>query len=433
MKFFVVLITILFSFTGFAQDGWDWGNDKPEAQGKWFLLNQLIKAKEYGRARPEVNWLLTNSPNLKVDLYKQASKVYEMLERKAKGDRKIILQDSVLAIYDTRLEKFGDSVNVYNRKGLIYYRYTTKKIEDKEILYNFYTDTYRLNKDQTYASNLLSLMKLVRYKNVKKEISDEEVLALYQKIAATINLQKADAISKGNSRSQTSLEKNEEKIVQQLLKAIEVDCDFVKTNFGSKLESNPEDLGAAKMIYNLMLEQKCFEEPLFKQSMTLILEKEPSFGGYKKQGHLLKNQKDYNGAIEAYKIAIDLASTNEQKGDLYMIIAKIYSTKENKTRVKEYANKCIVIGYKKSDAYTLIGNLYMYSYEDCKSGDPVNDRLIYIAAYNMYSKANNQAKMKEAKENFPSGGDIHMHNMTVGDNVKIDCWINETVQVQKRN
>jgi len=432
MKLLILVITALLSFSSIAQDGWDWGTNKPDAVGKWFLLNQCVKAKDYEKARPEVNWLLINTPNLKVDLYIQASKVYEMLERKAKGDQKVIFQDSVLAIYNTRLEKFGDSSNVYNRKGLIYYRYTSKRV-NKDILYSFYLETYRLNEQHTYASNLLSLMKLARYKKTTNSMSEEEILTLYQKISATINLQKADAILKGNVKLQSSLEKNQERIVQQLLKSIDVDCDFVKTNFGPKLENNPQDLDAAKMIYNLMLEQKCFEEPLFQQSMGLILEKEPSFGGYKKQGHLLKNQKDYAGAIEAYKKAIELAATIEQKGELYLTIAKIYSTKENKTKVREYANKCIAIGYKKGDAYTIIGNLYMYSYDDCKTGDPVKDRLIYIAAYNMYSKANNQAKMKEAKENFPSGGDIHMHNMALGDTVKIECWINETVKVQKRD
>jgi tetratricopeptide (TPR) repeat protein len=432
-KFLLLFVTFQICFLGFSQEGWDWGADKPEAQGKWFLLNQLVKAKEYQRARPEVNWLLTNAPNLKVDLYIQSSKVYEMLERKAKGAEKVVFQDTVLMIYDTRLEKFGDSSNVYNRKGLIYYRYTYKKPNQKNVLYAFYTDAYRLNKDKTYSANLLSLMKLARYKKAEKSMIDDEVLTLYQKIMATLNLQKADALLKGNTRSHDAIVRNEEKVVQELLKAINITCDFVKTNFGSNLQNNPEDLDAAKMIYNLMLEQKCFDEPLFQQSMALILEKEPSYGGYKNQGHIFKNQKKYSKAIVSYNKAIELASSNEQKGELYLSIAKLYLSKENKSKAKEYANKCISIKYKASDAYTIIGNLYMYSYDECKSGDPVKDRLIYIAAYNMYSKANNQKRMKEAKENFPSGGDIHMHNMAIGDNVKIDCWINETVQVQKRD
>lgn len=433
MRLLTSILSLFIFASTYAQDGWDWGNNKPEAQGKWFLVNQLIKSKDFQRAKPEIHWLLNNAPNLKEDLYIQASKVYEMVERKAPQSSKVSIQDSVLFIYDTRLAKYGDSSNVYNRKGLVYYRYKYKQITDKEVFYNFYSNVFELNKNDTYSDNLLTLMKLAYYQKKYNKMTESEVLKLYQRISNALNVQKMEAEKNGKTSAKKAIENNEAKVIETLLKTVDVTCDFVKSNYGEKLKQNPQDIDVAKNIYNLMLEQKCYDEPLFQEAMQLILEKEPSYTGYKKQGHIFMNQKKYNDAIVSYKKAVELTSDSNEKGELYLSIAKVYAQKESKTQARDYAKKCIQLNYHTKDAYLLIGNLYMYSYDDCKVGDPVEDRLIYIAAYNMYAKANNQAKMNEAKTNFPSGGDIHMHNMTIGENVKIDCWINETVQVQKRN
>ena len=55
MRLFILLISLQLSFIVSAQDGWDWGNNKPEAQGKWFLLNQLIRANNFDRASTAVS------------------------------------------------------------------------------------------------------------------------------------------------------------------------------------------------------------------------------------------------------------------------------------------------------------------------------------------------------------------------------------------
>ena len=88
----------------------------------------------------------------------------------------------------------------------------------------------------------------------------------------------------------------------------------------------------------------------------------------------------------------------------------------------------------KKEAFNFIGNLYFTSYEDCKQGvNEVQDRAVFIAAYEMYRKAGNFDAMQKAKEQFPTMETIFTYDMNVGDPLRIGCWINESVTIQRRD
>jgi hypothetical protein len=74
------------------------------------------------------------------------------------------------------------------------------------------------------------------------------------------------------------------------------------------------------------------------------------------------------------------------------------------------------------------------SFTECKGGnDVVKDRAVYIAAYEMYQKGGATTRMAVAKEQFPSNEDIFNYDYEIGDEVKVGCWIGETVTVKIRD
>ena len=84
--------------------------------------------------------------------------------------------------------------------------------------------------------------------------------------------------------------------------------------------------------------------------------------------------------------------------------------------------------------FNLVGNLYFTSFADCKGGESkVLDRAIFIAAYDMYQKAGNSAQMAAAKEQFPSIEDIFNENYQEGQEVTLECWINTSVKLARRD
>ena len=104
----------------------------------------------------------------------------------------------------------------------------------------------------------------------------------------------------------------------------------------------------------------------------------------------------------------------------------------NKIKSRDNARKSIS-SENNSEAYKLIGNLYMASYDECKGGKSrVNDRLVFIAAYNMYRRAGLDNKAAQAKAQFPSMEEIFNENLEVGESLNTGCWINENVTLSKR-
>ena len=75
----------------------------------------------------------------------------------------------------------------------------------------------------------------------------------------------------------------------------------------------------------------------------------------------------------------------------------------------------------------------MNSFEDCKQGQSrVQDRSIFIAAYNMYKLAGSSTGMLNAKAQFPSSEEIFNESREVGDQISTGCWVNETVTLDRR-
>ena len=86
-----------------------------------------------------------------------------------------------------------------------------------------------------------------------------------------------------------------------------------------------------------------------------------------------------------------------------------------------------------SAAFNLIGNLYFLSFEECKAGESkVKDRAVYLAVYEMYQKAGNTEQMNACREQFPSIEDIFNESREEGSKITVDCWINESVTLQRR-
>jgi tetratricopeptide (TPR) repeat protein len=238
-----------------------------------------------------------------------------------------------------------------------------------------------------------------------------------------------------------SLDKNVDRLerigdnVDKLLAAtIQVDCDFIQNTLGPKLHQNPDDLKLAKNIFKLAFAGKCMDIPIFLEAVKNIYEKEPNYGMAKLIGDRSYIGKDYETALEYYDEAITQTDENIKQAELYLNEANIYGLQGNKLKARQMAYKAIDKDPGKKEAYNFIGNLYFSSYEDCKKGvNEVEDRAVFIAAYEMYRKAGNTELMARAKEQFPTMETIFTYNMELGDPIKIGCWINESVAIQRRD
>jgi len=426
------LFTLFFACTMLyaqaQQSEWIWPEDKETATRKNVIYNDDMKAENYRSAANNLHWLLHNAPNLNPAIYINGAKIYEALADSEKNpQQKHVYADSALLMYDLRMKYFNEEATVTDRKAFTAYKYKTDVPDYQDQLLALYQKTFELNGAKVMDPNTLLYMNTVRkYQNSGKfeKLSTENILDIYDEISGVLDAKPASP----------KIDKLREQVDGILTDIVEIDCGFVEKNYGPKFQADPSDIKLARKIVNYSVTGKCTDTPLFLQAAEAVNKESPDFGITRVLGIRYKNEGDFDKALGFYNQSIELAEDNVKKADINLEMADIALKRGQKSTARDHALKAASLDpSKKESSYTLIGDLYMGSFEQCKGGvNIVQDRGVFLAAYEAYQKAGNSSRMAKAKEGFPSGEEIFNNEMEVGQKITVGCWINETVAIQKR-
>jgi tetratricopeptide (TPR) repeat protein len=441
-----LLLAIVFSVgffqAAFAQNcpceagfdsGWCWGKDPGTAKEKWTLFSDAINTKEYDIAVENGEWLLTNTPNLHASLYIKSVQLYTaLLGKESDATKKISFQDKILSLYDKRIYCFGETRDLAERKASIFYDYLMPRKGKEQEVYEFYKKLVG-----KYGEQLSSPAFFQYYLDAAgkaKEagvggVTDDTFMEIYDNELVPVLEKK---IAAGGDAAMPWI-KTKDAIDGMVQVYIKVDCEFVKKNLGPKLQENPDDVKLAKKIVAYMT--KCPTEPLFLQALQTQFRAEPSAGNAITIGKLLISQNKIAEGKEMYHKAIDLLPADEKpkKADLMMELAKLARRDGKLSEARKLYMEAVANDPANAkEAYKAIGDMYMSSYQQCQGKNPVENRAVFLAAYDMYEKAGDSKSMAEAKAQFPSMEDIFTLGMQEGAPINVGCWINVSTTIRKR-
>src|SRR5690606_3329492 len=246
--------------------------------------------------------------------------------------------------------------------------------------------------------------------------SPEEVLDKYSQLSGILS--KAEEEGKDVSAPKGTLD--------QLLIAMEIiDCDFIESNLGPKLEADTSNIQLAQQIFQYAIQYKCTTSPVFMTALEVIDNNDPTFSTSQVIARRYMQSGDFAKAEEMFNKALTLATTDAEKGEVQLDIAKLHSGQGRKSQARAAALKAAEMDNSvASDAWAMIGNLYMSSTNDCKGGQSrVKDYSIFIAAYDAFAKAGNNGGMAQAKARFPSKEELFTEGFQVGETINTGCWI----------
>ena len=393
-------------------------------------------------------------PNLHVSIYQNGIKIYRcLIDKESDPVKKNELVDKALSLFDGRIENFGREAYVKNRKVTFAYTFYRSDKSQYEMLFNMFKDAFELNGNKIGNSNVVAFMDIVRkHKLTSKSISDDEVLDLYDMISKTISYK-----IENDAKNEERYNKYQDNVDKLLTATITVDCNFVENTLGPKLlelSAEPTDeiaqtdyetltpvdisysdevINLAKKIFQLSITGKCTSSEIALEAAKIMFTAEKDFAVAKFISSRELSSKNYENSLEYCDAAIECTEDNSQKSEMYLRKAQVYQVIGNKRKSRDNARKSISLNTSNPDAYKLIGNLYMSSYDDCREGKSrVQDRLVFIAAYNIFKSGGLTSQANQAREQFPSMEEIFNENMEVGESMNTGCWINETVTLNKR-
>jgi tetratricopeptide (TPR) repeat protein len=413
-----------------AQDGWNWPADIAQ-EGKARELNaayvDYMKSEQFVAATKPLNWLLINVPELNESIYIYGANIYKgAAEETADAAKKLVYQDSVIAIYQKRGELYDTESNWIENKAYYGYQYYKGDKDKLKGAIEDFEKAMELNGTINYQLTAAYFDLIYRNYAYNKAYTGEEILAIHDEIQTMLDAEAA----KGTDVS------SQKGTLEQLLVAMElIDCDFIENTMGAKLRADPTNEVLANQIFNYSVQYKCYSSAIFLQALEMKHAKEPSFSTSQVIAMRYMQEDQTDKAEGMWEQAFSLGENPTQKSDAKMELAKIYAKQGKKSAARAAGREAADLdNTKTSDVYSMIAALYMNSFNDCKGGESrAKDYSIYIAAYNAYQRAGDSQGMSSARSRFPSKEELFTEGLQVGSTLNTGCWIGESVTLATRD
>lgn len=413
-----------------AQDGWNWPADAAQ-EAKARELNaayvDYMKSEQFVEATKPLNWLLVNTPELNESIYINGVTVYKgAADKTADEAKKVVYQDSVMAIYNKRGDLYDNQAKWIENKA--YFGYLFFK-GDKNKIPGVITDFEKAIELNGNINHQLvgAYFDLIYRNNVhNKAYTGEQVLAKYEMANGLLNKSEAEGKDVTSSRN----------LLEQVLVNMElINCDFIENTMGPKLAADPTNEELANQIFRYSVQYKCYSSASFLTALELIDSKNPTFSTSQVRAMRYMSAGEFDKAMPVLEKALTLAENDKQKAEVHMELAKLYGQSGKKAQARTAAKEAAGLDAElTASAYGLIGDLYMSSFNDCKQGTSrAKDYAVYIAAYNAYQKAGDSKGMGSARSRFPSKEELFTEGLQVGSSISTGCWVGETVSLATRD
>lgn len=417
-----LLMMLCACFSMLAQD--------QELNTKLVLAQDDMRLQHYEAATKSLYWLLTNAPEHSESVYIMAYKAYEKVAvASTDKQKKAMMLDSMMLTYDLKEAQFGLSDLEKNNIAFRYYKYYRKNAAKFPQAIKAYQEVYK-SPETVINNNIVSYMSLVRaYQAHSGPFDVKQLIDLHADVVKVINLKK------GTGEDMDKMNKYEDAVDKIFFETVKplLDCDELEklANDGAA-----HDIEYTKMIFAWSLEFKCTDRDYFVKATGKLANnpKTQNAGILILSAQQEAAKGNYEGAISIYEKAIPRSEDNIKKAEIYMSMARIHALNEDKIKAREAAFKSAELDASEaSAAYSFVANLYMGSFDECAEGyNQVEDRAVFLAAFDLFQKANDAAGMQAAREQFPTREQAFTDTFDEGDILDVGCWIKVKTKLKTR-
>jgi hypothetical protein len=172
-----------------------WPENKGKAEECVAIFGDAVKQQNFRAATSSIQWMLANAPNWNTKLYVDAATAYDGLAGKeADAAKKKVLVDSLMLIYDMRIQNCGDEVNVLNRKAASSAKYNINNKEKSAELLTMFDRVYEISGNNVNDNNLEAYMSVIFANFItqktlppaQKTLTEDLILARYDKLIGVI-------------------------------------------------------------------------------------------------------------------------------------------------------------------------------------------------------------------------------------------------------
>ncbi len=420
--------------------------DRDEAETAFVLYRDFVKAGDMAKALPlwKKAYQLAPGANGRIQYhFDDGVKIYTDLFKKAQDKmQKQAYVDTVMMIYDKRVECFGNEATIKGRKAFDYY-YNFYEYSDADKTFNLFKEAVESKGKEADYFVINPFSSLLHDRVVDGKISKEEG----SKLAVTLDSAIAHGLATcGNKCEAWNIIADYAPNRLESLEGVDdfYDCDYYSNKYYTQFLESPADCEVIELAYRRMLRGKCdINDPRLvevKAAKDKNCFTPPPPPGLLKQAFDLYSTGDYKGAIVLFEKFIDQTTDVEKKAKYTLLIAKIYyGDIKNFSSARKYARDAANMKSNWGEPYILIGKLYASSGPLCGPGRGWDSQIVTWPAIDkfQYAKKIDPSVAGEANkwintysQYMPSREDIFQRGIKEGSAFKVGCWINESTTVR---
>ncbi len=414
-------------------------NYGPDSISRVACANDLSTVAEYMKinlseyALPAWRNVFENCPASSKNIYINGVKIFQELIEKTKDP---VLQssyfDTLMMVYDKRIQYFGEEGQVLGRKGKDIMRYRSQDFEKAYQTLLLSTEKSGNETDPGVSVGLIETGVLM-FKAGK--LSSKELVEKYILIADITENQ----TNKGGKAETAELVFT--RINAALLKAGINNCAELEITFRDRLNSGSVNALLLSFLNELFIGSGCENSDFFGEvnEKLFLIEPNPD-RAYSLAWHYIRKEK-FTEAVSYMKKAIEIETDMEKQAHYYYQMSIICNTKMNlQKEAVEYASKSISLLPTWGEPYFVIANAYILGSKECFDG-PFERSSVYWVAVDKCIKAKAIDKNIEEKANnliaeysrfFPDNEEVFFRSLQENSDYTVGCWINEKTYVRVR-
>ena len=438
-----VLMGMIKGFNANAQESTS-EQDSIECLKNFSLYSLSFKKKMYDYAMPAWRDMFKNCPDVTISIYSDGVSLYKHYLSKAKDPAvKEAYIDSIMLVYDQRIQYFGDHPKypegwILGRKGVDLVKFRRNNTEALQEALGYFEKSYQLQKLNVEPLVALNWMQTTNALAKKNKVTPDQILDTYIKVDEII----ATEIAKEKDPKKIELLSKISKACGDILADGGLsDCNQLESALAPRYDDIKEDQEAINRLLQLMNSLDCTNNELFAKASEQNYKLNPNASAaYFLAKYFLKQQKT-ELAIEYYNKAIDLVEEGETKAKYYYELALLtFSYTKDGPKAREFAHKAIQNKSNWGMPHILIGNIYAMESKKYGSSD-FEHRTVYWAALDQYMKA--KAVDPECVEE--ANKQIHVYSQYIpdketgffegieeGSKYTVGSWINVETTVRYR-
>ncbi|MCB0795301.1 MAG: hypothetical protein KDB88_11245 [Flavobacteriales bacterium] len=401
------------------------------------LYKEFVKQKSYTDAIGPWRQAMRVCPASSKNMYIDGVRIRRyFLDREKDPATKALLVDSLLMVYDQRIEAFDQRGYVQGRKAIEMLRYVPDRSEEiLALLESSISERGSKSEAGALAAYYQDLYNLNQEGKVSKERMVEDYVMVMGHIEA--NLASASSSEDGEDEGGNLYEKARDNVNELFFRV--ADCEDISGLADKLLAERPDDMELKTRLLKALNVKECTDAAVYQQLAEAVHRADPSSESAYSLGLFLAKKGELSGSLRYMKEAVDLCPDCSDRVKYLLKAGQVASATGAHTQSRSFANQVLQVDPKNGEALMLIGNAIAASASGCSEPEVWGPNWL---AYDQYQRAKSldpsvaekaSERMNACAARFPEQSKAFFHQLSEGQSYQVTCggW-NETTTVRVR-